>query len=705
MSTSDDANESPQSLAEQRALWRGQAASLPKLRGGKGTWVPLVLELVEQIGAGKAIDMAARPELPPAVFGSAQRKGGAAPHTQPQTWLEYSKFVKGTRLAQTVHDGLRLTPRGQAVRSDPTPAQLASVMADRFRLFAETLSLVATNSPTVEEVHNHLQMQYETAWESLGGTRSRMDWLEALCLIEGRGGRRWKITAAGEALLAQRTIVSPRAITTRPAHVHPVLEAPEEIKGLLSRLSTHERSHDSRSTYNIWVPSPASSPNKVENLKTIVNAATDPIAREELLTFIADTFGLRRSSVDSMMPFLRVSGLLHEVGLGIYQATDPARAWVRTDDDINFVRILHANMRYVGEMLRTLESSVTRSEMYHQAAKYGLNTEKSRWIASFLADTALVEQPQYGKLRATATGLALLTELPLAEVPDAVEQSAPYDGEDVQPDKVPKPSLTDELMWLSQSPQALNLGSGKAFEKSVCDAFRALGFSAETVSGSGDTDIVVRWRDETEAEVVAIVEAKSRSNGHVTHTDISDVALETHKNQHKADFAAIVGPAFNGDTIKNMAARRQWALVDANRLGNVVEAATELGLSPTETGLLFKVPDGLTELDRIIEQRRRELSVLSFVVGQLAQEAADGGDAITARDIFRDGKRTELTPTAEEVIAAFSSLSQVEIGAVRLAQQQDDPKFSTYTLGDVRAATMKLRALADAIDRGAAVDG
>ncbi|MRH86598.1 hypothetical protein GFY24_03780 [Nocardia sp. SYP-A9097] len=60
--TSADATSSSQLLAEQRALWRRQAASLPALRGGKGVWVPLALELVEQIGAGKAIDMAARPE-------------------------------------------------------------------------------------------------------------------------------------------------------------------------------------------------------------------------------------------------------------------------------------------------------------------------------------------------------------------------------------------------------------------------------------------------------------------------------------------------------------------------------------------------------------------------------------------------------------------------------------------------------------------
>jgi hypothetical protein len=58
-------------------------------------------------------------------------------------------------------------------------------MADQFRLFAETLSLVSEMTPTVEEISNHLRDGYELAWKTQGGARSRMDWLEVLGLIEG----------------------------------------------------------------------------------------------------------------------------------------------------------------------------------------------------------------------------------------------------------------------------------------------------------------------------------------------------------------------------------------------------------------------------------------------------------------------------------------------------------------------------------------
>ncbi|MFC8933848.1 restriction endonuclease [Rhodococcus sp. NPDC057135] len=685
-------------VAEQTALWRRQASSLPALRGGKRVWFALVVELVEQIAAGKADVMESRPDIPPAIFEGAIHKVGAAPSTDPSTWREYGRFLKATGFAQTVRGRLDLTSAGQAFQSGPAPEALGAALAGHFRLFAESLAFVSNAPCTVEDLDRHLRVQYETAWRSLGGTRDRIDWLDALGLVEGIGGRRWSTTSAGEKLLAQCTIVSPQAIAIRRTTTDDIAEAPHEIKLLLAEFSTTERTHESRSTYNIWVPSPASRPNKVENLRTIVNAALDPIDREELLRFITDTFALQRSSVDSMMPFLRASGLLHEVGLGIYQATTPAKAWIESEEDINFIRILHANMRFVGEMLQTVKLGITRTDMYRESAKYGLNVDKSRWIASFLEDAGLVEQPRYGSLRATSLGLALLAGLPLATAPTPRDDEQAQSAEIARASPPNQPSLTDQLVTLSRSPNASGLGSGKAFELAIRDAFRALGFHARIISGSGDTDVVVSWRDDTGTEAVAIVEAKSRSNGQVSHTDISDVALETHKTQHQAVFAAVIGPTFAGETIKNMAVKRKWALVDAQGLGDIVEAATALGLSPKTTSLLFKVPNGLDELARAIEGRRRKLSVISFVVSQLVDEAADTGDAITARDISRDGRRSQLQPTLEEVLDALAHLTSTATDAIRVVQGHDDVRFSTYSLGDARSEASRLRALANAIE-------
>jgi hypothetical protein len=353
-------------------------------------------------------------------------------------------------------------------------------------------------------------------------------------------------------------------------------------------------------------------------------------------------------------------------------------------------------MRFVGEMILAVEADISRNEMYAQSARFGLNREKSRWIASFLEETELIEQPRYGSLRATPTGLAIAAELPMADPPE--ELQVEISDELPLADETEIAYDAEALVLLAESPQARGLSSGRAFEEATRDAFRELGFRAQTVGGSGDTDIVVTWLDGAGTKRTAIVEAKSRSNGHVSHTDISDVALETHKTRNHADFAAIVGPSFSGETIKEMAAKRRWALLDARRLADIVVTAKELGLGPAQTGVLFQVPNGQNEIDKLFEEARRRLAIVTFVIAQLLEEDNEAEEAITARDIARDGRRSDLRPNIDEVLDALELVKRCAPTAIRVTNAEKDAKFSTHVLGDVKSAVSELRALCRALE-------
>ncbi|UYY83098.1 restriction endonuclease [Arthrobacter sp. YA7-1] len=698
--TTDSLSMTTHGFAEQKALWRGQAGSIPSLLGGKAARVPLVFDLLKQVDEGHAHDLDAKPKLSFRVEDLQARQGGASPKPDIATWRQYYTFLRGLRLVENTVAGLHLAPAGVELRSDPTTQRLAIIFADRIRLFAEVLAVIAQEPLTVDEVDERIRDLYRTSWESNGGTRSRMDWQGVLGLIEPVGERRWHVTTSGRELLQDRLIVTPAIFDAASEQVVDIAEPPAEIAALLGEFSTSARTHDSRSTYNIWVPSPPSSPNKVENLRTIINAALHRIGREELFSFICRTYSLKRSSVDSMLPFLRASGILVEVGRGVFEATPAARAWIESGDDLNFIRILHANMRFVGEMIRVVENDVARNEMYAEASLFGLNVDKCRWIASFLLNTGLLEEPRYGSLRATPRGLAFLTELPLAEIPTAqvkVSREAEHDNE---LNEVRSVALSENLNKLSREPVSAGLASGKAFENAVRDVFLAMGFEARVISGSSDTDVLVQWANAEGSQITAIIEAKSRSVGYVAHTDISDVAIETHKNRHHAGFVAIVGPAFSGDTIKNMASQKEWVLLEAERLGKLAETSIAFGLRPYEIGQLFLAPNGLYELDDLLAARQRELDIVSFVLTKLAEEERESGEALSARDMSRDGRRTELAPSAEEIIVAIETMSQLQIDALRLIETADDPRFATYALGNAPAATRRLRALADAIERG-----
>ena len=685
----------PHELAAQRALWRGQAASVPSLPGGKAVWLRLALELVNQVGDGRAVDLDTKPELSFDIEGIEPRQGGAFPKLELMSWREYYGFLRALRLVENTTGQLRLTATGLMLQSDPTPERLAIILADRIRLFTEALSAIAEEPLTIDDVDEQIRTRYRMPWQSKGNIRSRMDWQEVLGLIEPVGNRRWQITSTGRALLDERLIVTPEALDEENDHIVEISKPPAEIAALLDEFSTSARTHESRKTYNIWVPSPPSSPNKVENLRTIINAALEKTERKELFSFICQTFGIKNSSVESMLPFMRASGILTEVGRGVFQATPAARAWIESGDDLNFIRILHANMRFVGEMIRAVEHDITRNEMYSEAKAFGLNTDKCRWIASFLLDAGLIEEPRYGSLRATPRGSALAAELPLAEVPVISPELNTEDTREVQ--EVPSLKLRENLIRLSREPLAGDEGSGRAFENAIRDVFLAMGFEARVISGSGDTDVLVNWRDADGSRLTAVIEAKARSSGHVTHTDVSDVAIETHKSRHQAGFVAIVGPTFSGDTIKDMAAQKHWALLDAERLGILAEDSFALGLRPCEVGYLFHVPDGLSELDDLIAARKRELGIVSFLLTKVAEES-EAGQAVCARDIWRDGRKTSLSPSIEEILSAINALSRLQVDALWVVDEKKDPVFSTYTLGDASAGARRLRALADAVE-------
>ena len=200
-----------------------------------------------------------------------------------------------------------------------------------------------------------------------------------------------------------------------------------------------------------------------------------------------------------MLPFLKASGLLEEVGRNVYIATPAAKAWLETGNDLDFVRILHANMRFVGEMIRAANEDIVRNEIYAQAKQHGLNAEKARWITGFLLEAGLLEEPQYLHLKATHVGRQFVLGLPLVNAEDLDDATLKSDGSDmkanvVSPVQEESEQLTARLHNTARDPYAEGKTSGVAFEEAIAEIFNFMGFNAKRIGGSGDTDVVVCWK-------------------------------------------------------------------------------------------------------------------------------------------------------------------------------------------------------------------
>ncbi|WP_336323560.1 restriction endonuclease [Streptomyces lavendofoliae] len=670
-----------------------QASSVPNLQCGKDEMFPLTLELVRRIGDGEATDLDAQPRL-----SSVEAS---------RSWRRYSYALRPMGLVQIRKGVLQLTPEGSELLADESRSRLASLMAERIRLFAEVLGLLVREPLTVEEASAELVESYKLDWTSVNNTRVRMTWLEVLGLTEWLGERKQGATAEGRSLFATWEVVTPSALVMHDSGKSvDIPDTPEEIAALLAHLAATDGAQDARNTYNIWVPSPKEDPNKIENLRTCIAAAEDQMEKDALLGFIADRFGLKRSSVDSMLPFMRAAGLLLEVRRGVFTATPAAKAWLRSGSDIDFIRILHANMKFVGELIRAAKANVPRNDVYREGITYGLNKDKVRWLTAFMLESGLLIETSWSSVQATATGLRLIETLPLAEPhlpeataelelsPDLAQTPAGAPGD---PDEVSL--IVESLTRSSVDPGADGAALGAAFEVHIESAFRHMGFRAQRISGSGDTDILVQWYDANGSLRTAIVDGKSTSSGRVTHNNVSDVAIDTHKEKRSAEYVAIIGPAFSGDTIRNMAKRKQWVLITADELGQVVRSAEALGLRPADVGMLFEAPDGLSRLAGLIDTRQRELDILSLVISRLKTES-ETEEAVSARDVSLIERGSPLAPNVDELLDTFRLFERLDLDIVRSIEDVQDPRYATYRIGDARSAAKRLRAFATSIEKG-----
>ena len=390
---------------EIKNMWRKKSWSIPDLLGSKSEYTKIVIGLIQQIASGNANGMDDFPKLE-GVF-------------EPRTWREYVPFLKGIGIVGNHNGSLCLSETGEWLHRNLSFYNIASVMQERFRIFGEILYVLDSEPSTVQEVDEKICDLYKLKWKNCSNTRKRMDWLEVLGLIDIIGNRKWVVTESGKRALKEWILVTPEMLDSfEDAEVsYKISEAPTEISNMIQELYDNNLLQKERCTYNLWSPSP----NKIENLRKILEYSCEKVTRIELFKYIGDEFNLKVSSIESMMPFLKASGLLEEVGRNIYITSSVAKEWCETGVDIDFIRILHCHYRFVGEMILFAENDVTRNEIYQEAKEYGLNNEKARWIAGFLVEAGLLEEPQYLHLKARKK-VALITDQELIDIAKKAEE-------------------------------------------------------------------------------------------------------------------------------------------------------------------------------------------------------------------------------------------------------------------------------------------
>lgn len=676
---------------EMRSRWREKSWTIPDLPGGKQKYVPLVKRLVGLLDQLGTVGLSDVPAIEDVV-------------DNPRAWREYATFLRGMGLARNQFGRLCLTARGKDyLESSEKEEALADIIQSEVKLFGELLSAISESPLTVQEANDCLCGAYHLDWSILSNVRKRLDWLEVLGFIENVGNRKWGLTRRGVEALSRWEIVNPEAVETFESESDDVeiQKAPIEIESMLKHLRDDPSLHWKRSTYTIWVPSP----NRIENLRSIATFAFERVSRSELFTFVEERFNCKSTSVESMLPFLKAADLIAEVGKAIYIATPAAKAWCETSYDIDFIRILHANMRFVGEMVDAAQNDITRNEIYARAKVFGISKDTARWIAGLLLEAGLLEEPRYLHLKATLLGKKLVSELPLADPAEYEKNIQEPESASDAFDCVELSCAADEELFgrlkdASVDPSANGDGSGVAFEKAIADAFTCMGFEARRIGGSGDTDVLVSWRDSKGSTVLATVDGKAKTSGAVSHGDVSDVALEAHRDKHGAEYTAIIGPGFSGDTIRNHAKKKGCALVTVSELIQIARTARKLGLDLEDVALMFRSSDGMSLLEERSTSEQRKLDLVTQVIATFVKEREVYGN-LSARDLSLLLRNTDHSPAIMEIVPVLELLSSPEVRVLKAVDINKSVELTSYMLMHERTAANRLRALARAIERGA----
>lgn len=324
-------------------------------------------------------------------------------------------------------------------------------------------------------------------------------------------------------------------------------------------------------------------------------------------------YGLNKSVATQQVGMLRKYGLLELQAKRCVPSSDAAR-WLETGHAEIVIGTLHANIRFIGELLDEIQHPRSREQLRRVANDtFGFDWKKVQQIAyrlNWLRSAGLAEVVPGWKYQTTVAGLAFLKRVELqrpasvsAPAPDETPPDPPSPSPPVEPGPVPTmPSSLHEGGEIAQRLRALSCDGKKhgEFEMAVRDAFEFLGFDADHLSGAGQTDVLLtathagglRGKGQSPNWLYRVtVDSKAVTGGRLTSNQVNWPALEKHRQQHDAQFSLLVGPSPGGQLLQ-FAADQNVGVLDAAELAALCEAHASVPLAPSVYFALFADRDG-----------------------------------------------------------------------------------------------------------------
>lgn len=550
---------------------------------------------------------------------------------------------------------------------------LAAYYCAHVKFFSEILFYL--DSPkTSRELFNIAVNDYDLSWKIVTTINNRLIWLRQFGLIDFQEfSLLYSITEKGKAFLK----------TVHPVMPDSILQGNDETESETDfvidepYLSYYKENNNTvRKAGFGYLPGKFHEIDK--NLLLFLNCVDKDNHIESINDFTFKTYGIKDSSTRSALNTVSSFGFIVRKTNTTYELTDLGSLWQNDASIVNLLPLFQLRYLFFFELLVETDDNPISAKELAALAKitYGFDKESVFHIndrISILKQAKLLMNVSAEKYILTHRGKLFLEkygDLFGLESKESVNEQKPNKGIDI----------ITELRLASKDSFNPN-----RFEKAVRDFFNSIGFSAEWLGGSGNTDVLLKSNGAPSDSYVVTVDAKSTASNLVSDGLVDFDTLHEHQKKHGSDYIAIVGRGFNERLIKR-AKEHNVVLLDVDSLEKLFNIQKNTPLKLSYYRRIFEQA-GEADISVLDECIRETVKVGLLIVGIMDTLIKECMDPITmgklsVRDLYmflRNDTRYD-TPQIDDIKTALDFLSSPVIGCVK---QEKDYYYAVGSLEDM----------------------
>jgi hypothetical protein len=630
------------------AAWRRRKSGMPTVPGGHESHLRVLRDVLEAFAQTRDQDA-----LVPWASSTVQSSAVTVAH----------QLAPAGLLLRLTDRKIGLTDQARQWLADPKDAFLISVFHEHIRFVGELLYELRAGGLAMEELRKIAAERYRLGWSTLDQVNRRCAWLRVTGMVELRYDHDMVLTQNGRVLLETLSVVDPVVLDlgfsdddVDPASL-PVGDS--RIQEVLDNLTNE--SLRQRLSPALYIPKgPASRYDSLTSLRIQLDSTGPRITKDDFTHLCESEFDSKESSAISALDTLRHTGLVRQTGFSTFDTTAAAQAWLESGEDLDLVRILHAHIRCMGELIALLNEASSIAQLIEEANKryaIRLNRSAARQRLQILRECGLVDHVSATTYLATSRGRAFASTLQM-------ERPIPAEDRITLQTQTPTEDRGTSALIETLRTAAKDSKQPTRFEETVATVFRRLGLSAEHLGGPGDTDVLVTIHRNPTSHVRVIVDAKATSHASVLEHAIDFTTLEEHRRQHDAGHVALVAIGFEAGRITKRARDNNVALIKVDDLAAVLARHDTAPLTPLELLALFDVhqrKESWAEADR----RNLLVAAVTSAIAEEAEYVEESGESFSAKDIHKSVRR-EIgpAPSMDEIRNILDLLASPLIGGV-----------------------------------------